>query len=46
MMVRKEGIPSWKKIGFNFELAGEILEEGGGDEVEKEGMKGTLAAAA
>lgn len=48
MMVRKERIPSWRKIGFGFfELAGEALEEDGGDEVgEKEGRKGILAAAA
>jgi hypothetical protein len=46
-MVRKERIPSWRKIGFGFELAGEVLEEDeGGDEVEKEGRKGILAAAA
>ena len=46
MIVRKERIPSWRKIGFGFELAGEDLEEDGGDEVEKEGRKGILAAAA
>jgi hypothetical protein len=54
MMVRKERIPSWRKIGFGFELAGEVLEEeeedGGDDDDEvgdeKEGGKGILAAAA
>lgn len=46
MMVRNERIPSWRKIGFGFELAGEVLEEDEGDEVEKEGRKGIPAAAA
>lgn len=47
-MVRKERIPSWKKIGFGFELAGEVLEEEyGGDEVgENESGRGILEAAA
>ena len=52
MMVRKERIPSWRKIGFGFELAREVLgeEDGGDDDDEvgdkKVGRKGTLAAAA
>ena len=52
MMVRKERIPSWRKIGFDFELAREVLgeEDGGDDDDEvgdkKVGRKGTLAAAA
>ena len=46
MIVRKERIPSWKKIGFDLWLAGEGIEGGEADEVEKEGRKGMLAAAA
>ena len=39
--MRKERIPSWRKIDFFG------FEDGGGDEVgEKEGRKGMLAAAA
>jgi hypothetical protein len=47
-MVRKERIPSWRKIDFSFVfgLVEETIEEDEGDEVEKEGRKGTLAAAA
>ena len=48
VMVRKERIPSWRKIDFGFELAEEVLEDdGGGDDVvEKESGRGILEAAA
>ena len=53
IMVRKERMPSWRKMGFGFVLAGEVLgEEDGGDDDDdevgdgKEGWKGILAAAA
>lgn len=47
MMVRKERIPSRRKIGFGFALAEEVFEEDEGDETDgKEGRKGILAAAA
>lgn len=49
MMVRKERIPSWRKIGFGFGFKVFEEEDGGEDDEvgdEKEGGKGILAAAA